>query len=90
MDGSQISSEETSIILDDPVCGMQVLPEKDEWITNYKGLTYYFCAESCRDAFQKTPEKFIRRPPKKRKGIWARYLERLNRTTGGKSQKCCP
>ncbi len=28
--------------------------------------------------------------PKKKKGWWGRYLERLAKISGGKALKCCP
>ena len=45
----------------DPVCGMQVsrMTAIDEF--TYSGKTYYFCAQSCREAFEADPEKYIRR-----------------------------
>ena len=44
----------------DPVCGMEVsrLTAIDESV--YQGKTYYFCAGTCREAFELEPEKFIR------------------------------
>lgn len=42
----------------DPVCGMQVDEEEAEFRTEYKGKTYYFCAEMCQKKFEKDPEKF--------------------------------
>ena len=43
----------------DPVCKM-VIDEKDAAGTSvYKGKTYYFCAESCKEDFDKDPEKFL-------------------------------
>ena len=43
----------------DPVCGMEVsrISAIDEFI--YQGKTYYFCAGSCREAFEAEPEKYI-------------------------------
>ena len=35
------------------------------------------------------PEKYLKSGPTKRKGIWGRYLERLNKATGGKPPSCC-
>ncbi len=45
----------------DPVCGMEVsrLAAIDEY--TYSGKTYYFCAVSCREAFEAEPEKYIHR-----------------------------
>jgi Cu+-exporting ATPase len=43
----------------DPVCGMEI-EEKDAVGTSvYKGTTYYFCAESCKDKFDRDPDAFL-------------------------------
>jgi len=45
----------------DPVCGMQVDPETaGSKRSEYKGRTYYFCSESCKQDFDKNPEKYIK------------------------------
>ncbi len=72
----------------DPVCGMTVAAGMTDIATTIKGRTYYFCAESCRKAFEENPQKFLDPKPQKRKGIWGRYMDRLQKATGGKSQKC--
>lgn len=72
----------------DPVCGMEVAPGKAAIITNINGQTYYFCADACRKAFEKNPQKFLEPRPEKRKGLWGRYLDRLEKCTGGKGMKC--
>ena len=43
----------------DPVCGMEVsrLTAMEE--LDYQGKTYYFCARSCREAFEAEPEKYL-------------------------------
>lgn len=39
----------------DPVCGMK-LDEKDAVATaQYKGRTYYFCSEDCKETFEASP-----------------------------------
>lgn len=43
----------------DPVCGMQVRGADASPHTQYKGKTYYFCSDLCRDRFSKTPEKYV-------------------------------
>jgi YHS domain-containing protein len=74
----------------DPVCGMQVDPEKTDHRADYDGRTYFFCAEGCRKEFENQPQKYLNPPPKtQRKGFWKRYLERLNRITDGKPPSCC-
>lgn len=45
----------------DPVCNMTI--DKEEAVTKstYKGATYYFCSEHCKESFDKNPEEFIGR-----------------------------
>ncbi|MFW6117050.1 MAG: YHS domain-containing protein [Thermoproteota archaeon] len=38
----------------DPVCGMEVDEQEAKYKTEYKGKTYYFCAEMCKEKFEKT------------------------------------
>ncbi len=42
----------------DPVCKMEV-DEKTSIRITYKNKTYYFCSNSCKETFEKAPEKFI-------------------------------
>jgi YHS domain-containing protein len=72
----------------DPVCGMAVIAGTTDIVTTIKGQTYYFCAEGCRKSFEENPQKFLDPNPPKRKGIWGRYMARLQKATGGKAQKC--
>ncbi len=44
----------------DPVCGMKVDPAKAKTAT-YKGKTYYFCSDACKEKFEKTPEQYIKK-----------------------------
>jgi P-type Cu+ transporter len=43
----------------DPVCKMKIDEKKAVARSEYKGQTYYFCAVSCKQKFDKEPEKFI-------------------------------
>ncbi len=72
----------------DPVCLMKVDSENKALMFTHQMRTYYFCAESCRKAFEGNPGKYLSTKPPKRKGLWGRYLERLNKATGGKSPQC--
>ncbi len=36
----------------DPVCGMKVDPGRTRLVANYKGHSYWFCAEGCRSVFK--------------------------------------
>ncbi|MCZ7528380.1 MAG: YHS domain-containing protein [Acidimicrobiia bacterium] len=43
----------------DVVCGMMVDPETAPAKAVYKGQKYYFCAEGCKVAFERDPEKYL-------------------------------
>jgi Cu+-exporting ATPase len=43
----------------DPVCGMTIDPADAVGQFDYKGRTYYFCAESCLEEFRDNPEQFL-------------------------------
>ena len=59
----------------DPVCGMEVgLDDPRTMVSNYKGRSYYFCAQCCVRVFEKKPDKYL-----KPKGHLGRFLERLTK-----------
>jgi Cu+-exporting ATPase len=78
----------------DPVCGMDVFPGKTKLVAIYDGHSYWFCAEVCRDAFERNPEKYLGRKAVKHMGMFGRFLHRLARANeqeygkGGKPS-CC-
>ncbi|MDJ0784577.1 MAG: YHS domain-containing protein [Desulfosarcinaceae bacterium] len=72
----------------DPVCQMKVVMDGDVPAVQFRSNTYHFCANACREAFVADPERYLSTRPPKRKGFWGRYLERLNKATGGKPP-CC-
>ncbi len=43
----------------DPVCGMEVIPEKAAGHTEWRGDTYYFCSLRCREKFTAAPETYV-------------------------------
>jgi YHS domain-containing protein len=43
----------------DPVCGMEVDPDRAAATAEYQGETYYFCSPGCKAAFEKEPEKYV-------------------------------
>src|SRR4030042_1460305 len=43
----------------DPVCGMAVDEKQAAATREYKGKTYYFCAQSCKERFDQSPEKYL-------------------------------
>jgi len=47
----------------DPVCGMEVDPERTPHKTIYRGQRYYFCSQHCKRAFERDPEFFLKHGP---------------------------
>ena len=45
-------------VLLDVVCKMKIDENKAAGKSEYKGQTYYFCAISCKQKFDKEPEKY--------------------------------
>jgi YHS domain-containing protein len=43
----------------DPVCNMEVDPGSAEWVSEHKGVKYYFCDEGCQRAFEKAPDMWV-------------------------------
>ena len=69
----------------DPVCNMVVDPAKGSAKYCHNGVEIYFCAQGCKAAFEANPNKYR---AKKKKGFWQRYLDRLNKATGGRPPAC--
>jgi len=42
----------------DPVCGMQVEAENAAGQSEYRGQTYYFCSQGCKERFDQRPEQY--------------------------------
>jgi P-type Cu+ transporter len=43
----------------DPVCGMQVDPERAAYRSEYQGKTYYFCCAGCKSKFDRSPGEYV-------------------------------
>ncbi len=43
----------------DPVCGMTISPADAVGTSEYKGQTYYFCTEQCKEKFDADPEPYL-------------------------------
>jgi YHS domain-containing protein len=43
----------------DPVCKMKVDENKAAGKSEYRGVTYYFCAPVCKKRFDEQPEKYV-------------------------------
>jgi len=49
---------------EDPVCGMEINPGGVK--AEYNGATYYFCMDSCRERFLKSPAAFVGAAPQRK------------------------
>jgi YHS domain-containing protein len=43
----------------DPVCGMVIDAATAAGSSEYEGVTYYFCAVGCKEAFDAEPSKYV-------------------------------
>ena len=55
--------EGESTMTKDPVCGMDVQPEQAAGQSEYKGQTYYFCCPTCKQQFDKEPQRYAESQP---------------------------
>jgi Cu+-exporting ATPase len=46
----------------DPVCGMQVDPQRAAGKAEHEGTTYYFCSKGCLERFVREPQRFLGAP----------------------------
>lgn len=53
-------SEKDRSRVSDPVCRMQIWPEKAAGTIVYEGRAYYFCTEACRRQFEVEPDRYVR------------------------------
>jgi P-type Cu+ transporter len=49
----------TMAMVTDPVCGMHIESDEAADTAEYKGSTYYFCSQTCHDAFVGDPGSFV-------------------------------
>jgi Cu+-exporting ATPase len=43
----------------DPVCGMEVNPKSASAKSQHAGVTFYFCAQECRQKFDDNPRQYL-------------------------------
>lgn len=47
----------------DPVCGMDVDPQRPAATSDYQGQTYYFCSMSDKQQFDQDPQRYVGQQP---------------------------
>lgn len=45
----------------DPVCGMNVDPNRAAGKSDYEGTTYFFCSPSCKSKFDQKPSEYFKK-----------------------------
>ena len=55
-----MSEKEGTKMAKDPVCGMNVDEKTAAGTAVHNGKTYYFCCRSCKDRFEKEPDKYAK------------------------------
>lgn len=70
----------------DPECGRSVGLTAARFTAGTGDSVTYFCSENRLHRFTESGNKT---PSAPKKGFWARYLDRLNKATGGKPPQCC-
>jgi YHS domain-containing protein len=48
----------------DLVCSMNVDEKNAAATSSYKGAAYYFCSKSCKEKFDKDPERYLEKEKK--------------------------
>jgi Cu+-exporting ATPase len=43
----------------DLVCGMEIDPETAAGKSEHQGVSYYFCAEGCKQSFDANPQQYL-------------------------------
>lgn len=67
----------------DVVCGMEINSEIVKTTAEYKGITYYFCSQHCKEEFEKKPDKYL-----KKKNFISRFINWLGEGNEGKKLSC--
>jgi len=92
--------EKSEEMVKDPVCGMSFKKAEAKASFEYKGTTYYFCNQGCKDKFAQDPEKFLQKKVEKtEKAEKAAHgcpmmqgkMHMMHGQTGeAKGESCCP
>lgn len=53
-------------MVNDPVCLMELDPRNANVVAEYRGLTYYFCSDNCKEKFLQQPGTFLDKAPSMR------------------------
>jgi len=89
--------EKTEEMVKDPICGMTFKKAEAKASFEYKGTTYYFCNQGCKDKFAQDPEKFLQKKAEKAEQtahgcpMMKGKMAMMHGQTGeAKGEACCP
>lgn len=54
------NQDQSALLVTDPVCGMRIVREAAVAEVQRSGHSYFFCSQSCRDAFEENPARYAR------------------------------
>lgn len=80
-----MSLKKTTAPITDPVCGMTVDAASTKAHTIYKGQNIYFCSQACLQTFLSAPKHYRLT---KKKGVWTRFVERLDKAMKANPPSC--
>ena len=55
----EVDQYQQETLCTDPVCGMRIRKSAAATSVEHQGITYYFCVESCREAFESEPSRYV-------------------------------
>jgi len=53
-----MADPKTKTRVKDVVCGKNIDPDAALFTSNYRGTTYYFCSDMCKEKFDADPESY--------------------------------
>ncbi len=71
----QNSSDTTSNLARDPVCGMNVNPATAKYVHQHAGEDYYFCCGRCLEKFKSNPQEYSEQTSNQRIGYARRAFD---------------
>jgi Cu+-exporting ATPase len=74
----------------DPVCGMNVVPERAAGSHIHGGTTYYFCSKGCVERFRADPERYLAAPGTSGMHAGQAVVEATTAAGGERMQWTCP
>lgn len=85
---SGVAQQSAADTATDPVCGMTVKMSEAKATYEYKGTTYYFCSQGCKDKFVKDPEAYLQKKDEAKAAYTCPMHPECKSVEPGKCPKC--